>query len=100
MEGEVYAMSSLFTALTFWAILKWEAESSKYAGRWIIFIAYLLGLLGFCLTNTNTNSSIHLLFKNYEFSKEGFIKAFLLALLLTGGIQAIIIPGIVNLWQV
>ena len=45
VEGEVYAMSSLFTALTFWSILKWEAESeSKYAGRWIIFIAYLLGL--------------------------------------------------------
>ena len=24
VEGEVYAMSSLFTAVVFWAILKWE----------------------------------------------------------------------------
>ena len=101
VEGEVYAMSSLFTALTFWAILKWEAESeSKYAGRWIIFIAYLLGLsVGVHLLNLLAIPAVVFIyyFKNYEFSKEGFIKTFLLAMLLTGGIQAIIIPGIVSL---
>lgn len=45
-EGEVYAMSSLFTAIAFWAILKWEVEAatSPRAGRWIIFIAYMTGL--------------------------------------------------------
>ena len=45
-EGEVYAMSSLFTAIAFWAILKWEVEVTKSprAGRWIIFIAYMTGL--------------------------------------------------------
>ena len=44
-EGEVYAMSSTFTAITFWAILKWESEADdKYAARWIILIAYLIGL--------------------------------------------------------
>jgi len=45
VEGEVYASSSLFTAVVFWAILKWESVADeKYANRWIILIAYLMGL--------------------------------------------------------
>jgi len=46
VEGEVYAMSSLFTSIAFWAILKWEAEidNSNRAHRWLIFIAYMIGL--------------------------------------------------------
>ena len=45
VEGEVYATSSLFTALVFWAILKWENVSdTPYANRWLILIAYLMGL--------------------------------------------------------
>ena len=45
VEGEVYAMSSLFTAVVFWAMLKWEDEADlPYANRWIVLIAFLLGL--------------------------------------------------------
>ena len=45
VEGEVYAMSSFCTALTFWAILKWEqVADEQYNYRWILFIAYLIGL--------------------------------------------------------
>ncbi len=45
VEGEVYAMSSLFTAAVFWAILKWEEDAdNEYADRWIILIAFLMGL--------------------------------------------------------
>ena len=45
VEGEVYAMSSFFTALVFWCILKWEREADNpHAERWIILIAYLMGL--------------------------------------------------------
>ncbi|MEA3478020.1 MAG: DUF2723 domain-containing protein, partial [Bacteroidota bacterium] len=45
VEGEVYAMSSFFTAIVFWAILKWEQVADKpHADRWIILIAYLIGL--------------------------------------------------------
>ena len=45
VEGEVYAMSSLFTAAVFWAILKWDAVSSeKHSAKWMILIAYLMGL--------------------------------------------------------
>jgi hypothetical protein len=54
VEGEVYAMSSLFTAVIFWAILKWDEESDavkfgeltthKSASRWLILIMFLFGL--------------------------------------------------------
>ena len=45
VEGEVYAMSSLFTAAVFWAMLKWEEEADEpYANRWIVLICLLMGL--------------------------------------------------------
>ena len=43
VEGEVYAMSSCFTGISFWAILKWEAEADdKHNLRWLILIAFLI----------------------------------------------------------
>ena len=101
VEGEVYAMSSLFTALTFWAILKWENEAEdKCSARWIIFIAYLIGLsIGVHLLNLLAIPAIVFIyyFKRYTFSVSGFIKTGLAAILLIGGIQGFIIPGIVSL---
>ncbi|MBK7709985.1 MAG: DUF2723 domain-containing protein [Bacteroidales bacterium] len=45
VEGELYALSSLVTALVFWGMLKWEEEAEEsYSGRWIILIAYIMGL--------------------------------------------------------
>jgi hypothetical protein len=45
VESEVYAFSSLFTAVVFWSILKWEQVADQpHSDRWIIFIAYLMGL--------------------------------------------------------
>ena len=45
VEGEVYAMSSLVTAIVFWAALKWEEHYGEpYNDRWLVFIALLLGL--------------------------------------------------------
>ncbi len=45
VEGEVYAMSSLFTALVFWAMTKWyEVADKPYANRWIVLISFLMGL--------------------------------------------------------
>ena len=54
VEGEVYAMASLFTAIIFWAILKWDEEmalvqhenlDADYApNRWLLLIMFLLGL--------------------------------------------------------
>ena len=46
VEGEVYAMSSFFTAAAFWAVLKWEEaiDEDKYANRWLVLIAFMVGL--------------------------------------------------------
>ena len=45
VEGEVYAMSSLFTAMVFWAMTKWyEQADQPHANRWIVLISFLMGL--------------------------------------------------------
>jgi hypothetical protein len=56
VEGEVYAMSSLFTAVVFWCMLKWEEEEDpKYENRWLVLIALLMGLsIGVHLLNLLT----------------------------------------------
>ena len=53
VEGEVYAMSSLVTALVFWAMTKWYDQADKpYANRWIVLISFLMGLsIGIHLLN-------------------------------------------------
>ncbi len=60
VEGEVYGSSSFFTALVFWAILKWEDEADKpESDRWIIFIFYMMGLsIGVHLLNLLTIPAI------------------------------------------
>ena len=101
VEGEVYAMSSLFTAAVFWAILKWEAEADEPGSmRWLILIAYLTGLsVGVHLLNLLVIPSICFIyyFKKYKFSWKGFTVAGIISVILLGGIQAGIIPGIVKL---
>ena len=56
VEGEVYAMSSLFTAVVFWAMCKWyEQADQPHANRWIVLIALLMGLsIGVHLLNLLT----------------------------------------------
>ena len=56
VEGEVYAMSSLFTALVFWAMCRWYDEAdAPHANRWIVLIAFLMGLsIGVHLLNLLT----------------------------------------------
>ena len=56
VEGEVYAMSSLFTALVFWVMCKWYEDAKKpHSSRWIVLIAFLMGLsIGVHLLNLLT----------------------------------------------
>jgi len=101
VEGEVYAMSSFFTAITFWAILRWEKvsdEPNHY--RWLILIAYLIGLsIGVHLLNLLAIPAIVYVvyFKKYKFSWKGFIYSGILSFLLVGFIYVILIPAIVSL---
>lgn len=99
VEGEVYGMSSFFTALVFWAILRWDADDSPRADRWIVFIAYMMGLsIGVHLLNLLTIPSIVFIiyFKKYESSTRGLIITGLVAVLMLGIVQNGIIPGIVS----
>jgi hypothetical protein len=101
VEGEVYAMSSFFTAIVFWAILRWEAdEDQEHAGRWIVLIAFLIGLsIGVHLLNLLAIPAIVYVyyFKNYKPTRNGLLLAGVLSIVLLGGIQAGIIPGLVSI---
>ncbi len=98
VEGEVYALSSFFTAAVFWAILKWENEAGqKYADRWLILIAYLIGLsTGVHLLSLLVLPAIGLIyyFKKYTFSWKGVLIALLVSVGILAVIQVVIIPGI------
>lgn len=106
VEGEVYALSSFFTALVFWAILKWEqnvdaeqAEGIKgrftKADRWLILIFYLMGLsIGVHLLNLLTIPAIVVIyyFKRYNnITKWGTFWAFLIGCGITGLVQKAVI---------
>jgi hypothetical protein len=99
VEGEVYASSSFFTAVVFWAILKWENEADdKYANRWLILIAYLMGLsIGVHLLNLLAIPAIVLVyyFRKYKISTRGIIYALIISAVLLGCFMYLIIPGIV-----
>jgi len=41
VEAEVYSLSILFTAIVFWAMLKWENNNDD---RWLVLIAFIVGL--------------------------------------------------------
>ncbi|MFA8434153.1 MAG: DUF2723 domain-containing protein [Marinifilaceae bacterium] len=100
VEGEVYALSSLFTAIVFWAILKWENEADqKYANRWIVFIAYLMGLsIGVHLLNLLAIPAIVFVyyFKKYEPTPKGIGITFILSIIILAAIQYGVIPGVVK----
>jgi len=102
VEGEVYAMSSFFTALVFWSIVKWEQDlgTNPKANKWLIFIAYLIGLsIGVHLLSLLVIPAIVLMyyFKKYTFSLKGFIIANAISIVLLGLIYNFIIPQFVNI---
>lgn len=102
VEGEVYALSSFFTAITVWAILRWEREADQpHADRWIILIAYLIGLaIGVHLLNLLVIPAIVFIyyFRKYNnINRKGIIITGIVAIVILGGIQGGIIPMIVKL---
>ncbi|MDR2038395.1 MAG: DUF2723 domain-containing protein, partial [Bacteroidales bacterium] len=101
VEGEVYAFSSLFTALVFWAILRWEDEADqKYATRWLILIAYLMGLsIGVHLLNLLAIPAIGLVYyhRKYTVTTKGTIIALLISAAVLLFILYGIVPGVVQL---
>lgn len=100
VEGEVYAYSSLFTAVVFWAILKWENVADRPGSdRWLIFIGYLMGLsIGVHLLNLLAIPAIVLVyyFRNYTPSTKGVVLAMSTAVVILGVVLYGIIPGFVE----
>ena len=102
VEAEVYAMSSFFTAIVIWAFLKWDViKDPREENRWMIFIAYLVGLsIGVHLLNLVTLPALALIyyFKKYANPtlKGGLIAMFFggVALII---INNLIIPGLPSL---
>ena len=102
VEGEVYAMSSFFTAVTFWAILKWEqvADDPK-STRWIIFIAFLIGLsIGVHLLNLLCIPAFVYVvyFKKWKkTSFWGFVLAGVVSVVLLWFLNMFLVPQVINL---
>jgi hypothetical protein len=99
VEGEVYALSSFFTALVFWCMLKWE-HADEHAGndpyararsdRWIIFLFFMMGLsIGVHLLNLLTIPAIVMIYyyRRYTVSTKGAILAFVIGCVITGLVQ-------------
>ncbi len=95
VEGEVYAMSSFFTAVVFWCILKWEEQADEpRADKWLVFIFFLIGLsIGvhlLCLLDIPAVVMVWYFRKqnsvNYVLLKKYFIR-----LIIIGGVLGIIL---------
>ena len=98
VEGEVYAMSSLFTALVFWAMIKWyEQADTPYANRWIVLISFLMGLsIGIHLLNLLAIPALVFMFyykkrENGHYSFWEYVKIFAVSVI----ILAVILFGII-----
>ena len=101
VEGEVYAYSSLFTAVVFWLILKWENRAHEpHSDRWLILIAYLTGLsIGVHLLNLLCIPAIVLVYyykKNPNANLKGSLIALVGSMILVAAVLYGIVPGIVK----
>ena len=106
VEGEVYALSSMFTALVVWLMLRWEENADRHTSmRWIILIAYLMGLsIGVHILNLLTIPALVMIYffrrsqmrsvKDYMLK---IIGALFVSLLILGVINGVIIPYTVAL---
>jgi hypothetical protein len=111
VEGEVYAMSSLFTAIIFWAILKWDEEMAEIGNglipkgyspdRWLLFIMFMLGLaigvhlLGILIVPAIAYI-IYFRFKD-KITVKGFLLVGILAIVILGFIQVGVIQGSISM---
>ncbi|MEO8711487.1 MAG: DUF2723 domain-containing protein [Parafilimonas sp.] len=95
VEGEVYAMSALFTSMVFWAILKWEHIADEPgADRWIVLIFFLMGLsIGVHLLNLLTIPALVLVyyFRKREHFNYAVIKRYFIRVSLIGGVLGFIV---------
>lgn len=96
-ETIVFSSSTMFTSLIFWSILKWEDNADeKYANRWLVLIAYLMGLtIGIHLLNLLTIPALGLVyyFRKYKITRKGLLLAIFISLAVLGIVMYGIIQG-------
>ncbi len=99
VEGEVYAMSSLFTAAVFWAMTMWyDRADQPHSSRWIVLIAFLMGLsIGVHLLNLLAVPAIVFMFyfrrnEDKDFTFRQYVKIFIVGVIILALILFIIIP--------
>ena len=94
IEGEVYALSIFFMTFVVWAATKWEADNSPNADKWLVLIAFMIGL----------STGVHLLsllalpfvgiiifYKKFRFSWFGLFASFLLSF----GVVVFVMEGVI-----
>ena len=100
-EGEVYAMSSFFTAITFWCILKWEDNYKKVSSdRWIILIFFLVGFsVGVHMLNLLVipAAAFVFYFKKYEFKIWTFLATGAISIAILGFLNSKALPTLLSL---
>ena len=100
VEGEVYALSSFFTAIVFWSALKWERQADQpNSDRWLIFIFFMMGLsIGVHLLNLLTIPAIIMVyyFRKYKPTVRGGILAFIIGCIITGIVQKFLIQSTIK----
>jgi len=111
VEGEVYAMASLFTAVIFWAMLKWDEEMALAQdgtlseevrpNRWLLLILFLLGLaIGVHLLGILVVPAIGYMIYfrvNKNPTTKGFLLTGIISVFTLGFIQEGVIPGTISL---
>lgn len=103
VEGEVYAMSTFFTCMTLWAVLKWyNLPDTAEADRWLVFAFYSVALsIGVHLLSLLTFPALAM-FYYFKKSKQPTVMGTLLSAI--GGvvlivfIQKVVITGIPTMW--
>jgi hypothetical protein len=103
VEGEVYAMSTFFTALTMWAVMKWyNLPNVPASDKWLIFAVYGAGLsIGVHLLSILTFPALawFYYFKRYKnHTLLGMLAAAGVGVVLIGLIQVLVIIGLPKLW--
>ncbi|MCB9303110.1 MAG: DUF2723 domain-containing protein [Lewinellaceae bacterium] len=103
VEGEVYAMSTFFTTLTLWSMMKWyRLPDNQQADRWLLFTVYAAGLsIGVHLLSILTFPALALFYyfkKYHKHNWSGIFIAGFAGLAAIVGIQVLIIVGIPRLW--
>ena len=100
-EAEVYALSSLFSAVILWAATRWEREADlPNSSRWIVLMFFLTGLsIGIHLLNLLVIPSIGLIiyFRKYKYTLKGFVSAIVVSGTGIILLLKIFIPGILDL---